>query len=120
MEHDHPAARGADELLHFGSPHLGTFISSPTLQMRTALFLIAGLLLLAASFVLGRLFFESFPPEVAWLTVAFVLLWCLATFFNIWVGATRDGYPWGKELSLFLMVFGIPAIVAIGFKWQLL
>ncbi|KQP22803.1 hypothetical protein [Pseudorhodoferax sp. Leaf267] len=87
--------------------------------MRTAMFLTAGFLLLAAFFILGRLFAENFPNAMGWVTGGFVVLWCVATFFNMWVGVTHAGYSWGEELPIFLMLFGIPSAVAIGLKWKL-
>lgn len=53
--------------------------------MRTGLFLLAGFLLLAASFLLARLFSQNYPASTTWATAAFLLLWLLLTGFNLWV-----------------------------------
>jgi len=55
--------------------------------MRTALFLLTGFLLLAASFVLGRLF--------------------------SWTGVAKAGYSFAEELPVFALIFLVPAVAGI-------
>ncbi|MDB5801283.1 MAG: hypothetical protein JWL63_2222 [Rhodocyclales bacterium] len=86
--------------------------------MRTALFLIAGLLLLTAFFIVGKLFSANYPEALRVVTIAFVALWAAITGFNMWVGVNRAGYGAMEELPIFLMLFGVPAIVAILLKWK--
>ncbi len=75
--------------------------------MRTALFLVAGFLLLTASLLLGRLFSANYPGATVVATIAFVVLWLVIA------GAT-------EELPIFLLIFGLPAAVAILLKWKVL
>ena len=82
--------------------------------MRTALFLVAGLLLLAALFVLGRQFAPDFPSSPRVATALFLLLWLAIASFNMWVGVAKAGYSAGEELPVFLLLFGIPAAAAVG------
>ena len=88
--------------------------------MRTAFILAAGLFLLAALVIFGRLFTEHFPNATAWAVYAFVALWLLATGFNMWLGVSKAGYSFGEELPIMLLLFGIPAAVAIFLKWKVL
>jgi hypothetical protein len=88
--------------------------------MRTALFLVAGLLLLAASFLLGRLFSANYPSATVVATVAYVALWLIIAGANMWVGVARAGYSVAEELPIFLLIFGLPAAVAILLKWKVL
>jgi hypothetical protein len=88
--------------------------------MRTALFLLAGLLLLAAFGVLARLFSANYPAAPLWATAAFVAVWLAITGFNMWVGVTQAGYAAAEELPILLMLFGLPAVVAIVLKWKVL
>ena len=88
--------------------------------MRTTHFLVAGFLLLAASVILGRLFSANYPAATTTATAAFVLLWLALTGFNLWTGVAKAGYSIGEELTVFLLLFGVPAAVAIILKWKLL
>jgi hypothetical protein len=92
----------------------------PTANMRTSLFLLAGFLLLAAFFVLARLFSENYPAATTWATIAFIALWFALAAVNMWVGVARAGYSAAEELPILLLVFGLPAAVAILVKWKFL
>jgi hypothetical protein len=88
--------------------------------MRTALFLVAGLLFLTASLLLGRLFSSNYPSATVVATVVYVALWFVIASANMWVGVTRAGYSVTEELPIFLLIFGLPAAVAIILKWKVL
>ena len=51
--------------------------------MRTALFLVAGFLLLAASLLLGRLFSANYPGATFVATIAYVALWLVIAGVNM-------------------------------------
>ena len=86
--------------------------------MRTALFLLAGLLLLAASALLGRLFSANYPGATFAATVAYVALWFVIAGANLWIGVAKAGYSVTEELPIFLLIFGLPAAAAIILKWK--
>jgi hypothetical protein len=86
--------------------------------MRTALFLLAGLLLLAASALLGRLFSANYPGATFAATVAYVALWFVIAGANMWIGVAKAGYSVTEELPIFLLIFGLPAAAAIVLKWK--
>ena len=88
--------------------------------MRTALFLLTGLLLLAAFLILGRLFSANYPAATTTGTATFLVLWLALTGFNLWTGVAKAGYSIGEELPVFLLLFGVPAAVAMILKWKLL
>jgi len=88
--------------------------------MRTALFLIAGILLLSASLLLGRLFSANYPGATFVATIAYVTLWLIIAGVNMWVGVAKAGYSVAEELPIFLLIFGVPAAVAILLKWKVL
>ena len=87
--------------------------------MRTTLFLAAGFLLLAAAVILARLFSANYPAATTTGAATFVMLWLALTGFNLWTGVARAGYSIGEELPVFLLLFGVPAAVAIILKWKL-
>lgn len=86
----------------------------------TVLFLAAGFLLLAAFFILARLFSENYPSATSWATFAFIALWLVLTGANMWVGVAKAGYSASEELPILLLLFGVPAAVAILLKWKVL
>ncbi len=88
--------------------------------MRTALFLAAGLFLLASFFILARLFSTNYPAAPTWATAAFLVVWLAITGINIWVGVAKAGYSATEELPILLLLFGVPAVVAILVKWKLM
>lgn len=88
--------------------------------MRTLLFLVAGLLLLAAFFLLAKLFSANYPDAARLATIAYVALWLVIAGANMWVGVARAGYSVTEELPIFLLIFGVPAAAAIFLKWRLL
>jgi hypothetical protein len=88
--------------------------------MRTALFLVAGFLLLAASLLLGRLFSANYPGATFVATIAYVALWLVIAGVNMWVGVAKAGYSFTEELPIFLLIFAVPAAAAILLKWKVL
>ncbi|MCW5620898.1 MAG: hypothetical protein KIS79_07330 [Burkholderiales bacterium] len=88
--------------------------------MRTGLFLLAGFLLVGATAVLARLFAHNYPSASAVATAAFLLLWLALTGFNMWVGVAKAGYSVAQELPILLLLFGVPAAIAVVLKWKVL
>lgn len=86
--------------------------------MRTALFLLAGFLLLAVAMILGRLFSPNFPGATLAATAAYVVLWFALAGVNLWVGVSKAGYTIMEELPIFLLIFGVPAAAAVVLKWK--
>jgi len=98
----------------------GPSTSPLDVTMRTFLFFLAGFLLLAACLILGRLFSAHYPSATYAATVAFISLWLVISAFNLWVGVSKAGYTLGDELPIFLLIFAVPAAVAIILKWRFL
>ncbi len=88
--------------------------------MRTLLFLVAGLLLLAAVLLLGKLFSSYYPDAMRLATIAYVALWLIVASANMWVGVAKAGYSVTEELPVFLLIFAVPAVVAVLLKWRFL
>lgn len=87
--------------------------------MRTAIILAAGLLIFAGLFLYSRLFVAHYPDAVATATWAFVVAWLAATGFNLWVGVSHAGYSVREELPIMLLLFAVPAVVALLVRWKL-
>lgn len=85
--------------------------------MRTLLFLVAGLLLLTACMLLGKLFSSNYPGTTYASALIFILSWLGISGANLWVGVAKAGYDLNEELPIFLLIFGVPAIIAVILKW---
>ena len=88
--------------------------------MRTFLFLVVGFLLLAASIMLGKLFSSNYPGATFAATFIFVALWLGISGANLWVGVAKAGYSLSDEFPIFLLIFGVPAVVALFLKWRII
>jgi hypothetical protein len=88
--------------------------------MRTTLFLLAGLLLVGATAILGRLFGEAYPRAIGWATVAFIVVWFALAAANLIAGVTRAGYTVAEELPIFLLIFGVPVACMLLLRWKFL
>jgi hypothetical protein len=86
--------------------------------MRTIQFLVAGLLLMGAFLILGKLFSGHFAEALRVATWSFVLVWLIVAAANMWVGVTKAGYSVGEELPIFLLLFLVPAAIALLLKWR--
>jgi hypothetical protein len=86
--------------------------------MRTPLFLLVGILLLTASALLGKLFSSNYPAATYAATLIFIALWLGISGANLWVGVAKAGYSLNEELPIFLLIFGVPTLVAMVLKWR--
>jgi hypothetical protein len=48
----------------------------------------------------------------------FIPLWLVAALINMWVGVSRAGYTVAQETPILLIVFAIPAAVALFIWWR--
>jgi predicted permease len=88
--------------------------------MRTGLFLLSGLLFLAASLIVGKLFSSNYPTATTVATVLFVVIWLVIAATNMWVGVAKAGYSVSVELPIFAVIFAVPAAVAALVHWKFL
>ena len=80
----------------------------------------AGFGLLAACLVVGG-WLGAPMPVLALATAAkvFIPLWFIGAGINMWFGVKKAGYSLAEEIPYFLLVFGVPAAVAIVLAWRL-
>jgi hypothetical protein len=88
--------------------------------MRTALFLTSGLLLMASLLILAKLFSEHFPSAPTWALALGLSLWLAGTGANMWIGVAKAGYSAAEELPILLLLFAVPAAVAVLVRWRFL
>ena len=51
--------------------------------------------------------------------LAFLPLWLIAAGINMYIGVKRAGYSIAEEAPMFLVVFAIPAAIALIVWWKL-
>jgi hypothetical protein len=88
--------------------------------VRTGLFLLAGFLLLVAVLLLAKLFSSNYPDAMRLATIGYVALWLIIAGVNMWVGVAKAGYSVADELPIFLLIFAVPAAIAVLLKWRFL
>jgi hypothetical protein len=88
--------------------------------MRTILIILGGFLAWGACLGITRLAAGLDASSMTRATAAFVALWFVAAAWNMWVGVNHAGYSFREELPIFLLIFLVPAAVAIGARWKLL
>ncbi len=86
--------------------------------MRTMLFLLSGVLLLAVFFILAKLFSGPFPRAPATALAGFAIAWLGVAAFNMWAGVAKAGYSVAEEAPIFLVIFVVPAALAVVIKWK--
>jgi hypothetical protein len=78
-----------------------------------------GLVLLGLCLVIGRVVGGPASAGLASGAKVFLPLWLIAAGINMWVGVSKAGYSVAEEAPIFLMVFALPAAVALGVLWWL-
>jgi hypothetical protein len=74
-----------------------------------------GLLVLAARFIYGGAPAAGMAAAARW----FIPLWLVAAGINMYIGVARAGYSVAEEAPIFLLVFAVPAAVALLLAWGL-
>ncbi len=88
--------------------------------MRTILFLVSGLLLMSSLLIVAKLFSEHFPAALNLALLIGLTLWLAVTGVNMWIGVSKAGYPVTDELPIMLVLFAVPAAVAVLARWRFL
>jgi apolipoprotein N-acyltransferase len=81
--------------------------------MRTIVIILIGLVLLAAWLLVARSVSKGRPETVRTALLAFIAVWFVAAAINLWIGVSQAGYSFLEELPIFLVIFGIPAVLAV-------
>jgi hypothetical protein len=82
--------------------------------MHTMLVIGGGLLLLAGCAAVGYMLGGQGGARRA--ALVFLPLWLLGACINMYVGVSRAGYTVAQELPILLVVFIVPALVALGIR----
>ena len=88
--------------------------------MRTLIIIVAGFVLWGLCLGVAKLAADLNASSATIATAAFVVLWFIAAAVNMYVGVARAGYSFMEELPIFLVIFLVPAAVAVIAKWKVL
>jgi hypothetical protein len=77
--------------------------------MHTIMVIAWGLVLLGLFLLVGRLAGGLAARAALW----FLPGWLLVAAINMWIGVSRAGYSVAAEAPIFLVVFAVPAAVAL-------
>ena len=89
--------------------------------MSHTLKVIAGGLALLGLFVLVARFVHAGAPAAGMAAAArwFIPIWLIGAGINLYVGVARAGYTVAEEAPIFVLVFAVPAAVALLLVWAL-
>ena len=81
--------------------------------MHMLMMTLIGLVLLAGFWFVGRLLNRRAGRQVINGPRIFLLVWAAVSFYNGYVGVTKAGYSVQAELLVHVVVFGLPAAIAV-------
>jgi len=85
--------------------------------VHTAIVIGIGFVVLAACLVVGRA--VGGATAVATAALVFFPIWLLGAAVNMAIGVRRAGYTVAEEAPVFLIVFAVPALLALFLRWRL-
>jgi hypothetical protein len=85
--------------------------------MHTVIVLAIGVGLLGVCASIGALLGGASGAATA--ALAFLPLWLVGAGINMYIGVKRAGYSIAEEAPMFLVVFAIPAAIALVVWWKL-
>ena len=88
--------------------------------MRTAIIIFAGFALWAICLGVAKLAANLNASSATIATATFVVVWFIAAAVNMYIGVAKAGYSFIEELPIFLVIFLVPAAVAVAVKWKVL
>jgi hypothetical protein len=84
--------------------------------MHTLIVIVIGLLLLGACLLMGRNLGDAGGLGRA--ALSFLPVWLMGAGVNMYIGVKNAGYSVSDELPVFVLVFAVPALVALLVWWK--
>ncbi|MGI2261392.1 hypothetical protein [Shewanella sp. GXUN23E] len=75
---------------------------------------------MASLLILAKLFSEHFRSAPNWALGLASVVWLAATQANMWTGVVKAGYSVMEELPVMLLLFLVPAAIAVLVRWRYL
>ena len=82
--------------------------------MRTALIIVAGVVLLGVMALVARYMLEVSMARAA---LVFLPVWLVIAGLNMWVGVAKAGYSVAEEAPIAALIFALPALCAAALWW---
>lgn len=86
--------------------------------MHVVLVIVGGILLLGVFLLFGWLWGAT-AAGVALAAKTFVPAWLAVALVNMWVGVSHAGYTVREEAPILVLVFAVPALLAVAAAWLL-
>lgn len=84
--------------------------------MRTLTFIAAGIVLFAVIYLVARTLAPGGASAMA--LKIFLPVWFIIAVINLMIGVNTAGYTVMEELPILLVIFGIPAVIALAVRWR--
>ncbi|WP_394780182.1 hypothetical protein [Undibacterium sp.] len=88
--------------------------------MHTAIVLFFSVVLLGVCHILARKLAATSAGAIRLATMIFLPLWLVVAGCNMWMGVAGAGYTVAEELPMFVLIFGLPAAIALFMRWKLI
>ncbi|MEZ2407626.1 putative membrane metal-binding protein [Bosea sp. OAE752] len=85
--------------------------------MHMAMVIGGGVVLLGLFLLFGKLWGGA-EPDYALAAKLFVPVWLAVALLNMWVGVAKAGYSVRAELPILVLVFAVPALLALLVAWR--
>ncbi|RWX74727.1 hypothetical protein EPK99_22720 [Neorhizobium lilium] len=86
--------------------------------MHMLMVIVGGVIQLGVFLLFGKLWgSDATGPAMA--AKLFIPVWLVLSIANLWVGVSYAGYSVRDELPILLVVFAVPAILAVVVIWQI-
>lgn len=85
--------------------------------MHVAMVIGGGVVLLGLFLLFGKLWGGG-QPDYSLAVKLFVPVWLAVAVVNLWVGVTKAGYSVREELPILVLVFAVPALLALLIAWR--
>ncbi|MBD3846673.1 hypothetical protein IED13_13265 [Bosea sp. SSUT16] len=85
--------------------------------MHMAMVIGGGVVLLGLFLLFGKLWGGA-QPDYALAAKLFVPVWLAVALLNMWVGVAKAGYSVRAELPILVLVFAVPALLALLVAWR--
>ena len=86
--------------------------------MRTLVIIVGGILMLGVGVLVGRWIGGDGTHAMVTAAKLFIPVWLAIAAINMWMGVSRAGYSVAEELPIFLVIFAIPAGIALFIWWK--
>ena len=86
--------------------------------MRTLLIIVGGIVLLGISVLVGRSIAANGTHAMVTVSKLFIPVWLAVALINMWIGVSRAHYSVAEEFPIFLVIFVVPAGIALFIWWK--